>query len=140
TVFGSPAAGRTAVINTPGGGASRNVRRPNLVPGVNPYLKDGKQWLNPAAFSIPAPGEFGNLQRGAIRGPGFKQLDVVFNKRIPTGNRATFDLRLEVFNILNTINYGSPSGRLNNALGTGANQIQPNQPFTQAAAGSSFGL
>ena len=28
-VFGSAAAGRTAIINTPGGGASRNVRRPN---------------------------------------------------------------------------------------------------------------
>ena len=27
-VFTNPAAGRTAVINTPGGGASRNVRRP----------------------------------------------------------------------------------------------------------------
>ena len=29
-VFSTPAAGRVAVINTPGGGASRNVRRPNL--------------------------------------------------------------------------------------------------------------
>jgi carboxypeptidase family protein/TonB-dependent receptor-like protein len=139
-VFGTPAAGRNAVINTPGGGASRNVRRPNLVPGVNPYIKDGKQWLNPAAFSIPAPGEFGSLQRGAIRGPGFKQLDLVLNKRIRAGNRSWLDLRLEVFNLLNTVNYANPSGRLNNALGTGANQIQPNQPFTQAAAGSSFGV
>jgi len=30
--------GFVGVVNTPGGGASRNVRRPNIVPGVNPYL------------------------------------------------------------------------------------------------------
>ena len=70
-----------AIINTPGGGSSRNVRRPNLIPGVDPYLKDGTQWLNPAAFSIPAPGEFGNLQRGVLRGPSFKQVDMVAAKR-----------------------------------------------------------
>jgi hypothetical protein len=139
-IFGSPAAGRTAVINTPRGGASRNVRRPNLVPGVDPYLKNGRQWLNPAAFAIPAPGEFGNLRRGEIRGPSFKQLDLVFNKRIATGSRANLELRGEVFNLLDTTNYANPSGLLGNALGTGTNQIQPGQPFTQAAAGSAFGL
>src|SRR6185503_5260652 len=105
TVFGSPAAGRTAVINTPGGGASRNVRRPDLVPGVDPYLKDGLQWLNPAAFAIPAPGTFGNMQRGALRGPNFRQLDLMLTKRIPTGGRAAVDLRVEVFNLFNRINY-----------------------------------
>src|SRR4030095_6997230 len=31
--------GFIAVVNTPGGGASRNVRRPNFVPGVAPYLR-----------------------------------------------------------------------------------------------------
>ena len=30
--------------------------------------------------------------------------------------------------------------RLNNALGTGTNQLQPGQPFTAAAAGGTFGL
>src|SRR4029077_14067146 len=123
-VFGNPAAGRTAIINTPGGGNSRNVRRPNLIPGVDPYLKNGNQWLNPAAFAIPAAGEFGNLQRGAIRGPSFRQLDLVLVKGIPTGGRSQLDLRFEVFNVFNTINYALPSGRLNNALGTGAHQIQ----------------
>ena len=34
----------------------------------------------------------------------------------------------------------NPSGTLANALGTGTNQIQPGQAFTQAAAGSTFGL
>ena len=33
-VFLNPAADRTAVVNTPGGGATRNMRRPDLVPGV----------------------------------------------------------------------------------------------------------
>ena len=139
-VFASPAAGRTAVINTPGGGASRNTRRPNLVPGVDPYLKNGLQWLNPAAFSIPKPGEFGNLKRGDVRGPSFRQLDLVAIKRINTGRKAALDLRLEVFNLLNRTNYANPSGTLGNALGVGTNLIQPGQPFTQAAAGSTFGL
>lgn len=138
-VFGSPAAGRSAVINTPGGGASRNTRRPNLVPGVNPYLKNGLQWLNPAAFSIPAPGTFGNLKRGEIRGPSFRQLDLVAIKKVSLG-KSMLDLRLEVFNLLNRTNYANPSGTLANALGTGTNQVQPGQPFTQAAAGSTFGL
>lgn len=138
-VFSSPAAGRTAVINTPGGGASRNVRRPNLVPGVNPYLKDGVHWLNPAAFSTPEPGTFGDLERGSIRGPGFKQVDLVLNKHIAMGGRSRLDFRIEIFNVFNWTNYANPSGLLANALGTGPNQVQPGQAFTQAAAGSSFG-
>jgi hypothetical protein len=136
----SPCATCTAVINTPGGGASRGVRRPNLIPGVNPYVKDGLQWLNPAAFSIPAPGEFGNLTRGLIRGPGFFQMDLVVAKRIPlTGSGTNLELRGEVFNLLNRNNYDVPPATLPNALGTGTNQLQPNQPFTAAVAGSSFG-
>src|SRR5262249_55255754 len=41
-VYNSPAAGRTAVINTPFGGASRNTRRPDLIPNVNPYLNQDR--------------------------------------------------------------------------------------------------
>jgi hypothetical protein len=137
---GSPCATCTAVINTPGGGASRGVRRPNLVPGLDPYLKNGLQWLNPAAFSIPAPGEFGNLKRGVLRGPNFAQVDMLVAKRFgigPTG--ANVELRGEVFNLFDRNNYDVPPATLANALGTGTNQLQPNQPFTAAAAGSTFG-
>ncbi len=69
-VFTNPAADRVAIINTPGGGNSRNVRRPNLVPGVSPFLnQDGVLFLNPAAFSTPAPGTYGDLERKSIHGP-----------------------------------------------------------------------
>lgn len=129
-----------AVINTPGGGASRNVRRPDLIPGVNPYLKNDRQWLNPAAFSIPAPGTFGNLQRGLIRGPNFKQFDLIVNKRFRITETANVEFRTEIFNVPNVANFANPSGTLNNALGVGTNLLQPGEPFSQAAAGSTFGL
>jgi hypothetical protein len=136
-VFGSAAAGRTAVINTLGGGASRNVRRPNVVPGVDPYIHDGGlQYLNPAAFSTPAPGEFGNMERGSIRGPGFNQIDLMFNKRFPIAGTSNFEFRAEIFNVFNRDNYANPVATLPSVLGTGTNQLQPNQPFTSAAAGT----
>ena len=135
-VFSAPAAGRVAVVNTPGGGASRNVRRPNLLPGVDPYLKDGTQWLNPAAFAVPAPGEFGNLERGLLRGPAFNQVDTVFAKRIPLSAGTNLEVRAEIFNVFNRNNFANPVATLPNALGTGKNEVQPEQPYTTAAAGT----
>jgi hypothetical protein len=135
-VFSSPAADRVAVINTLGGGSSRNVRRPDLVPGVDPYLENGLQWLNPAAFSIPAPGEFGNLKRGLLRGPSFHQVDAVFSKRFVLGGASNVEFRAEVFNLFNRDNFANPVATLPNALGTGTNQVQPGQPFTSGAAGT----
>jgi len=135
-VFSAPLAGRIAVINTPGGGSSRNVRRPNLILGVDPYLKDGVQWLNPAAFAAPAPGEFGNLTRNSIRGPGFAQADLLVSKRFALGQGRNFEFRIETFNLFNRANFANPIGTLPLALGTGANQIQPNQAYTPGAAGT----
>jgi len=53
------------------------VRRPNIVPGVSPYLNNDRSLINPAAFSIPLPGTFGDLPRNALRGPNFRQFDLV---------------------------------------------------------------
>jgi hypothetical protein len=139
--FSNPAADRVAVINTPGGGASRNVRRPNLVPGVDPFVRSGGLvFLNPAAFSVPLPGTFGDLQRNSIKGPGFQQVDMVFSKRFPMGRTSNVEFRAEVFNIFNRNNFTNPVGTLPNALpassATEANKIQPGQPYTAAAAGT----
>jgi hypothetical protein len=57
------------VVNTPGGGNTRGVRRPDLIPGVDPFIHDGSLlFLNPAAFSTPAPGTYGNLERNSLHG------------------------------------------------------------------------
>ncbi len=143
--------GFIAVVNTPSGGASRNVRRPDLVPGVNPYLSNDRLILNPAAFTTPAPGTFGNVPRNFLRGPGFRQFDLVFNKRIKFSESTNLEFRTEIFNVLNHTNFDIPGSRLNLALPavtqagglytvSSGNVVQPGQAYTQAAAGGTFGL
>lgn len=141
--FLNPAADRTAVVNTPGGGASRATRRPDVVPGIDPFITSGGLlFLNPAAFTTPKPGTFGNLERNALHGPSFRQVDMVVSKRVPMG-RTSGEFRVEVFNLFNTTNFTNPPSTLANALPsnslTEANKVQPGQAYTAAAAGSAFG-
>jgi hypothetical protein len=144
-VFSTPAVGRRAVINTPGGGATGNARVPSLIAGVNPYLRDGGlRILNPEAFTIPAPGEFGNLRRGDLHGPNLFQLDLSFTRYVINQERSrgfTLDFKVEFFNVLNHANFANPTAALPDRLGTdlSANQIQPGMPFTLVGA-KSFGL
>jgi hypothetical protein len=135
--------GFVGVVNTPGGGNSRNVRRPDLIPGVNPYLNNDRSILNPAAFATPAPGTFGNLPRNALRGPNFSQFDLVFNKRFKFNESTNIEFRTEVFNIFNHTNFANPGSTLALALPatTGSGTVgQPGQPYTAAGAGGTFGL
>jgi hypothetical protein len=134
----------TAVVNVPGGGQSRNVARPSLVPGVDPYIhNNGWLYINPAAFSMPAPGTYGNLGRNALRGPGISQLDLTLSKKFTIREAMNLEFRAECYNLLNSPVYQVPgyatvSGsqvRLADASGV----IQPGQAYTAAAAGGNFG-
>ncbi len=145
--------GFVAVVNTPGGGNSRNIRRPNLIPGANAFLNNDRNFINPAAFAIPTPGTFGNFPRNELSGPSFKQVDMILAKRFRFTETMNFEFRTEIFNIFNQTNFANPSTTLSNALpslnfntttgaysaGTG-NVAQPGQAFTQGSAGSTFGL
>src|SRR5262245_34136137 len=140
-VFANPAADRVAVINTPGGGNTRNVRRPDLVPGVDPHLTSGGLTCrHPAAFATPQPGTWGNLERNSIHGPNFKQLDIVISKRFPLSDARNFEFRTEIFNLFDVVNFTNPVGTLPQAIPTAAlteaNRVQPGQPYSAAAAGT----
>jgi hypothetical protein len=142
--FQNAAADRTAVVNTPGGGSSRDRRRPDLIPGVDPFIKvDGLQFLNPAAFATPQPGTFGNLKRNSIHGPNFWQADMMVSKQIGLGRGANAELRFEVFNLFNHTNFSGINGKLNNSIPTNAlteaDKVQPGDAFTQNAAGATWG-
>jgi len=137
----------TAVINTPGGGNSRNIRRPDYVAGVNPYVQTTTGFfINPAAFSLPAPGTFGNLARNALKGPNLAQLDLTLDKKFRFTERANVEFRAEIYNILNHANFALPASRLGAGLPSGlgnlgaSNTLQPGQAYNSAAAGGTFGL
>lgn len=151
--FPSLPQGFVAVVNTPGGGNSRNIRRPNLIAGADPYLNNDRNFINPAAFAIPEAGTFGDFPRNALSGPTFRQVDMILAKRFRFSETMNVEFRTEIFNIFNHTNFANPSTTLNNALpslsfntSTGAysastsNVLQPGQAFTQSAAGSTFGL
>jgi len=141
--------GFIAVVNTPGGGASRNVRRPNLVAGVSPYLNNDRNVLNPAAFTAPAPGTFGDTPRNFLRGPNFAQFDLILNKRFRFSESKSVEFRTEVFNLFNRANFDVPGSRFNLALPsftqaggifTFGSGLQPGQAYSQSLAGQTFGL
>jgi hypothetical protein len=141
-VFSGPGVGRHAIINTPGGGFSLGVRRPDLIPGVPPYLRGGLAYLNPEAFAIPAPGTFGNLKRGDLRGPKLKVVDLGVRKEFFKGeNQSVVEFRFEVSNLFNWVNFDRPGATLPNVLGNNnsQNELQPGQHFTTLSA-PAFGL
>jgi Carboxypeptidase regulatory-like domain/TonB dependent receptor len=141
--FNNAAPGLTAVINTPGGGATRNVRRPDVVAGVNPFLNSDRTILNPAAFAIPQPGTFGNLMRNQLHGPNFYQFDLMMGKKFLLTERVNMEFRSEFFNIFNLTNFANPPVSLANVLPNAAanlgSALQPGQAYTTSAAGV-FGI
>ena len=50
----------------------------------------------------------GNTPRNFLRGPAQKRVDLSIAKRIPLGNRIRAELRWEIFNLLNTVNFAMP--------------------------------
>ena len=58
------------------------------------------------------------VARNALRGPGFWQSDLIFNKRIPLTETVKLEFRTEIFNIFNHANFANPSSTLNVALPT----------------------
>src|SRR5262245_15476400 len=146
--YGGPSVGRVAVINKLGGGASRNISRPDLVAGVNPFLGSDRQVLNPAAFAIPQPGKFGNLERNLLHGPSFFQQDLIVAKKFPITEGINIEFRSEFFNIFNVTNFANPPAQLPNTFindpTNPANNnrvtLQPGQPFSTTTATAAFGL
>ncbi|HMT08339.1 MAG TPA: TonB-dependent receptor [Pyrinomonadaceae bacterium] len=138
---GALPAGFVATLNTPGGNASRSTRRPDLIPGVDPYvtLAGGLRFLNPAAFAMPAPGTYGNLERNALKGPGFQQFDLTLQKKFKITERMNVEFRSEIYNLFNRANFSNPTANLPNNLSSGSTSQQPGVAFTTNNVGQ-FGV
>jgi hypothetical protein len=101
-----------ANASVPGLDALTGVERPNYVYGVPlapPAGSTPAQWINPAAFSTPAAGTFGNLGRNAFRAPGISEVEVGLSKDVALTERMKLRFRADVFNLFNRAQYGAPN-------------------------------
>ena len=67
-----------------------------------------ENYLNPAAFAFPAPGELGNAGFFSVEGPGFWTVDVALSRLFGFGGTRSLEVRVEAFNLLNNFNWGNP--------------------------------
>jgi hypothetical protein len=96
-------------------GEAGGYQRPNLVPGVSPYLdhKSVDGWLNPKAFVIPALGTMGNVPRNSMQAPGMVQLDLSVSRTFRIAEGKSIQVRGESFNLPNHLNPGLPIAAVN---------------------------
>jgi hypothetical protein len=82
----------------------------------NPYGdKTANNYLNPAAFAVPAAGTYSTLKPFSIVNPGYFQNDITISRTFGFGGARTLQFRWEVFNIVNHINLNAPATTITSA-------------------------
>jgi hypothetical protein len=75
----------------------------------NPYgAKTRDNWLNPAAFALPALGTFGNSPRNAYYGMGTRVVDLSLVRAFRFATSHRIEARVEAFNAFNWFRPAAP--------------------------------
>jgi len=106
-------------------GNSREFQRPDYA-GGDPYLYPSTingLYLNKAAFTAVPLGKTGgqtirpgNVGKASLRAPGYWTLDMNLGKSFKITEQTALQLRLDIFNALNHVNWGGPGTDINNSL------------------------
>ena len=93
------------------GYAGFTTQRPNLVgdPELPSEERTKDHWFNTAAFATASQFQIGTASRNPVRGPSYRDVDLALMRLIRLGQQRTVELRAEVFNLLDTVNYGAPA-------------------------------
>ena len=78
--------------------------RPNYTGLPVTDAPDGR-YLNPAAFSVPPSGSWGNAGRNSITGPSQFVMNASLSRTFRLGDRFNADLRLDATNVLNHVTF-----------------------------------
>ncbi|MGA9797638.1 MAG: TonB-dependent receptor [Terriglobales bacterium] len=88
------------------------------------------------AITPPAPGNFGDMRRNVVYGPGFVNLDFSVIKDFKLGERFALQLRGEFFNLLNHPNFADPDHDLSDGPTLGLAQFTPDIYASNPVIGS----
>lgn len=70
------------------------------------------RWFDPAAFTVPPAGRFGNSGTNILEGPGLHNHNLTISKRIPIWERLNLTLGAAVTNVFNRANFVSPAANI----------------------------
>jgi hypothetical protein len=89
----------------PGTGVTGTIRA--SLTGASVSAIPSGYYLNPAAYTAPAAGQWGDAGRNAIEGPGQFSLNAGIARTFAFGERLNLDWRIDATNVLNTVTYAS---------------------------------
>jgi hypothetical protein len=110
------------------GYAGFTTQRPNLVgdPTLPADQRTQDHWFNTAAFALANQFTIGSASRNPVRGPSYRDVDLSVMRRVGLGGEHAIELRVEVFNLLNTVNLGPPAAQYGPAsFGTITTALDP---------------
>ena len=80
--------------------------RPDIT-GAAVQVNAGGRFVNPAAFTSPAAGMFGNARRNSITGPNQFSLNTALLRTFRLPNKLTLDAQIAAANAINHVSYSS---------------------------------
>jgi hypothetical protein len=89
--------------------------RPNVVGNWHVNNPTAQQWFNTAAFAAPAAFTFGNAGWDVLRADGVVRFDMSVFRNFPFSERFVGQLRVEAYNVFNSVTYNAPTAELTNA-------------------------
>jgi hypothetical protein len=111
------ASGRHLNVDYRDAGQDRDVgpNRPDVIGDITEGGGSKDRWFNTtpigtagSAFSRPAAGTFGNMERGSLIGPGMWNVDASLFKRFHFTDTTSLELRIEATNVFNHVTWGDP--------------------------------
>ncbi len=101
-----------------------NVQRPNFVHqpsmhcSLHSYIENGgynnggTSCIDVTAFSVPAPGTYGDSRRNSIHGPGYSNVNFSIFKNFNIWENLKFQFRAEAGNLFNHPSAGNPNSEI----------------------------
>ncbi|HSR68724.1 MAG TPA: TonB-dependent receptor [Acidobacteriota bacterium] len=90
--------------------------RPDLVGSTRSgFTPNVDEWFDTSIFA-PAAGPFGTAGRNILYGPGRQVWDLAFSKRARISDSDVLELRVQLFNAFNHVNFGLPDSDLSSSV------------------------
>ncbi|HKV41254.1 MAG TPA: TonB-dependent receptor, partial [Blastocatellia bacterium] len=123
--FTDPGGNKSSYANCIGNPFAGNT---DMATGNGGYVGSGSGvFINPAAFAIPANGEFGTCAPRNFHGPGLWGADMSLFRQFQVTESKRFEFRAEFFNAFNHPNFSNPSADISNpgSFGKVFSTLQP---------------